>query len=126
MNEVGVLNGRVRLMSGWNENFLSLIPDPTVEKYKHRKGNTKLYSKAMYTIFKAMKGHRIFERFGFSNPNPKQAPSGAKAVIDFDLWTYNLKTTRLGEQRHGRNSNGLHAPAELLDVFLNRVDSELD
>ena len=126
MGEVGVLNGRVRLMSGWNENFLSLIPDPTVEKYKHRKGNTKVYSKAMYTIFKAMKGHRIFERFGFSNPNPKQAPAGAKAVIDFDLWTYNLKQRDWVNKDTGETLTDFTPPAELLDVFLNRVDSELD
>lgn len=123
----------IRPVKDLHKNLIELIKygskvftDPTVEKYKHRKGNTKVYSKAMYNIFRAMKGHRIFERFGFNNPTPKEAPTGAKAVIDFELWTHNLKLRDWVNNDTGETLTNYAPPAELLDVFLNRVDNELE
>lgn len=103
-----------------------VFTDPTTEKYKHRKGMTKVYSKALYNILRSMKGHRLFERFGFNNPNPKEAPTGAKAVIDFSLWTYNLKQNDWINKQTGETLTNYAPPVELLNVFLNRVDSELE
>ena len=103
-----------------------VFTDPTVEKYKHRKGNTKFFAKAFYNVLISMKGHRIFERFGFNNPSPKEAPTGAKAVVDFDLLTYDLKQHDWVNNQTGEALTNYAAPEELLDVFLNRVDSELE
>lgn len=103
-----------------------VFTDPLGKKYQHREGSTIFYAKAQYNILKAMKGHRIFERFGFNNPNPTEAPTGAKAVIDFDLWTYNLKQRDWVNKATGETLTNYAPPAELLDVFLNRVDSDLE
>lgn len=101
-----------------------VFTDPTTNKNRQSKGNAKIYAKAWYNILSAMKGHRLFERFGFNNPNPKEQPTGAKVVVDFEKWTYNLKLCDWINKQTGETLTNYTPPPELLDVFANRVDTE--
>lgn len=47
-------------------------------------------------------------------------------MIDFDRWTYNLKQRDWVNKATGEILTDYAPPAELLDVFLNRMDSKLE
>lgn len=101
-----------------------VFTDPTSStKKKYNKDNSKIYAKAFYNILRAMKGHRLFDRFGFNNPNPKKQHTGAKAVVDFDLWTYSLSKCDWVNKETGETLTQFVPPPELLDVFKKRIDS---
>lgn len=104
-----------------------VFTDPTAkQKKKYNKGNTKIYAKALYNALKAMKGHRVFDRFGFNNPNPKQTTGSAKIVVDFDLWTYNLKQHDWINKQTGETLTNYTPPHDLLDALDNRIDTDLE
>jgi len=51
-----------------------------------------IYIKALDTIYKAMKGKRLFERFGFNNPKVEAKKSISKKVsINAKSWEFDLK-----------------------------------
>jgi hypothetical protein len=62
------------------------------EVEKGKKGNTKMYIAALYTIDRAMTGRRLFDRFGFDLPEEsKRVPKGAQVVIEAEDYKYDLK-----------------------------------
>lgn len=69
-----------------------IFVDPEGKKCRsYKPQELRLYAKALYTILKAMKGRRLFDRFGFNaDTEPRHYP-GAKVIIDFSEWTYSLK-----------------------------------
>lgn len=61
-------------------------PDPN---NKNRKGITpKIYLKAMYNIFAAMKGQKVFSRFGFDLPKTDDVQSNVRKVTEYQSWIY--------------------------------------
>ncbi len=63
-------------------------PDPNSKNKK--KASRKMYMAAMYNIISAMKGHRLFDRFGFNLPKTtSKKESKMTKLIDYDNWIYN-------------------------------------
>ena len=58
-------------------------------KQKSKGLGTKIYAGALHNILNAMKGHRIFDRFGFNLPKTSETSlSKVQTVIDYDKWVY--------------------------------------
>ncbi len=51
-----------------------IFTEPDVNKKSNEKNKAKIHVAALNNIFQAMKGHRIFDRFGFNllEPNKRQ------------------------------------------------------
>ena len=50
--------------------------------------------------------------------------TGAKIVVDFDQWTYNLKQHDWINKQTGETLTNYTPPHDLLDVLKNRIDTE--
>ena len=62
------------------------------EVEKGKKGNSKMYIAALYTIDRAMTGRRLFDRFGFDLPaESKRVPKGTRFAINVETFKYDLK-----------------------------------
>ena len=95
-------------------------PDPNDKK---RKGVTpKIYMKAMYNIISAMKGERIFERFGFNLPK-NENNALIKEVTDYDSWLYDPKNSDWFSEISGQAFSNYKVDASLQDLLMNRIDT---
>ncbi len=53
-----------------------IFTEPNKDKKLQGAANPKIYARAYYHIYKAMKGRRIFDRFGFNLPKPENPKKG--------------------------------------------------
>ncbi len=124
----------IRPVTNLEKNLIEIIKygskvftDPTSKhKRQYNEGNTIIYAKALYNVLNAMKGHRVFDRFGFNNPNPTQKPVGAQVVTDFDQWTYIISKRDWVNSATGETLTDYTPPHDLLDALLNRIDTDLE
>ena len=66
-------------------------PDMKEKKQWDKSTTAQIYVKALNNILMAMKGKRIFDRFGFDlHDNDASNRTGAKLLFDFDEWQYNM------------------------------------
>jgi hypothetical protein len=64
-------------------------PGKTKEEKKRRKGESVIYARALHNIYSAMKGERLFDRFGFDLPkNAPRRESKLTEVEKVDAWKY--------------------------------------
>lgn len=102
-----------------------IFTEPDVNNKAKVKGKEVLYAKALNNIFAAMKGLRIFDRFGFNLPKNQNSRPGARVITDFQEWRYDI------EKFDWFNSKGEklteYAPgAGLLYLISDRVDCKLE
>jgi|SRR6185437_8858424 len=104
-----------------------VFTDPDKDKKFKIMKEHKVYAKALYNIYVAMRGHRIFERFGFNLPAnmTKRAPKNTE-VENSIKWKYDLKHFDwVGEDTAGLLTD--YVPdANLKDILENRVDVLLE
>lgn len=82
-----------------------------------------LYSVALYNILKAMKGKRIFERFGFNLPQDTPRKLTTKTVLfNYDSWTFDLKKNDWINERTGKGLTGHILSAEISALFEKNVN----
>ena len=66
-----------------------IFTEPDITKKTKTSGDNSIYAAAHYNIFEAMKGLRIFERFGFNLPKgSKTNPVGARVVREYSEWIF--------------------------------------
>ena len=65
-----------------------IFNDPDTNKKSKGNNDGNIYAAALYNIFHAMKGLRIFERFGFNLPEQRKTTAGARVVSDFYEWRF--------------------------------------
>lgn len=89
-----------------------------------KKQQTTLYIKALYNILKALRPHRLFERFGFNKTKISREKSKAHIISKYEKWTY-AKTK--GDWMNTISGELLtqFAPSEKLLLQLLKVDDEL-
>jgi hypothetical protein len=68
-----------------------IFTEPDINKKTSEKGGKRLYTKALNNIFDAMKGFRIFERFGFNLPPNTKEVTGASLFHNCSEWNYDMK-----------------------------------
>ncbi len=90
------------------------------------KNRAKVYAAALNNIFQAMKGLRIFDRFGFNlPPNVKPQRQPARVVYDYTEWVFD---PGCGDWLNKENGNPLtnYIPPAELEHLLNNIDAQLE
>lgn len=104
-----------------------VFTDPDKDKKFMTVKGHRIYVKALYNIYVAMRGHRIFERFGFNLPpnTPKRDPK--ETEVDHSIkWKYSLKYMDwVGEDSASLLTNYI-PDARTLDILENRIDVLLE
>lgn len=65
-----------------------IFTEPEVSRMSGQKTKAEIYAKAFYHILEAMKGLRLFDRFGFNLPKETKMPLAARITTDFQVWIY--------------------------------------
>jgi hypothetical protein len=97
--------------------------EPDTQRKSGKKSKPKIYASALDNIFEAFRGHRIFDRFGFSLP--KQAKTEAKVqwVTDFQEWQYNMAVGDWVGDDVEATLSGYTPTAELLNLLDTDIDT---
>lgn len=100
-----------------------IFTEPDLKKKKT--GNEKVYAKALYNILMAMKGHRIFDRFGF-NPPEKENETSANIALssEYERWTFKSDRGNWINDSTKEALTSYVAPFELLELLAFKVDTE--
>ncbi|HXB42304.1 MAG TPA: protein rep [Bacteroidia bacterium] len=100
-------------------------PEMLKDKKASRKNSKFIYTVALHNILCAMKGHRIFERFGFNIPKPdKTKLRKITTLFVFQEWVYNAKSTDWLNENTEQPLTGYRPPPELsafLEYFIDEV-----
>lgn len=102
-----------------------IFTEPDVNKKAQAKGKEVMYVKALSNIFSAMKGLRIFDRFGFNLPKTEKMVEGARVVTDYQEWHYDMANYGWVNDQ-GENLTGYLPDAVLLMLLGERVDVQLE
>lgn len=103
-----------------------IFTEPDVNNKSKSKGDRDIYAAALHNIFRAMKGRRIFDRFGFNLPKERIREYKSKEVRNFVNWKYN---NRLGnwERDEGDEVLTTYKMPFMLEFLLeNHIDKSLE
>ena len=104
-----------------------IFTEPDITQKKQRKGSEKIYAVALNNIFNAMRGLRIFERFGCDLPKQCEAKlSRAKVVKDYNEWSFHAEDFDWVNIENGDRLTHYKPPDELVNMLENCMDIELD
>lgn len=98
--------------------------DPDPNNKRKKKASSYVYTAAMYNIFTAMQGIRIFDRFGFNMPKSTRKQSQSKEVFDAETYKYNPKVNDWLNTKNQRLT-GFLPSMELIAKLTNKINSEL-
>jgi hypothetical protein len=99
-----------------------IFTEPDVNR-KAKQTGQKIYVAALDNIFQAMKGIRIFERFGFNLPQGNPETGQMLAVNNYDEWVFDAsRFDWCNTAGNGVLSNFNPLPA-LLELLENRIDT---
>jgi Replication protein len=102
-----------------------IFTDPDLKKKEKSKGAKKICVAALDNIFNAMKGLRIFERFGFNLPEKNSVnPGGISIVKEYDEWIFDLKQFDWINYE-GKKLTDFNPPMQLIELLNNNIDIQL-
>lgn len=90
-----------------------IFTEPDLNKKSNQKILPKIYVRALDNILVAMKGKRIFERFGFNLPVQRQQKNNTKVVVDFENWTFPKDSFDWVNEETGKALTGFLPPLGL-------------
>ncbi|MCD2259583.1 protein rep [Psychroserpens luteolus] len=100
-----------------------IFTEPDLKKRKNQKDTTQIYIKALNTILTAMKGKRIFDRFGFNLPkqnDKKQMP--AKLLTEYNEWEYDISSADWINIKTGEVLTNYKMPSHLEAILSENID----
>ncbi len=101
-----------------------IFTEPDLKKREKETSTTCIYIKALDTILTAMKGKRIFDRFGFNLPKiTNTQKSKTKLLLNYNEWEYNLKTSDWQNVTTGECLSGYNTPSHLQALLENNIDN---
>lgn len=107
--------------------------DPTMTKRTNGKAPVKnkthiLYIAAFHNIISAMKGHRVFDRFGFNLPKtPRRPPGGTQTKLtDYTELIFDPKQFDWTDPETDQFLSGYELPPELMELLINNTDRDLE
>lgn len=83
-----------------------------------------IYARALDNILVAMKGKRIFERFGFNLPKQPQQTNSTKVVVDFKNWTFPKDGSDWVDEETGEALTGFLPPLGLSYLLNECINTE--
>lgn len=103
-----------------------IFTDPDLKKKEKSKGNESIYMAALNNILEAMKGIRIFERFGFNLSQDRNIqPPGALVVKDYKEWEYDINIYDWATT-DGNRLTTFQPNAKLLELINEKVNTDLE
>ena len=92
---------------------------------KEKTGNEKIYAKALHNILQAMKGERIFDRFGFNLPKTPERPQpNLKVATKYERWTYEADRGNWINNYTKETLTNYVVPFELLEMLAFHIDKK--
>jgi hypothetical protein len=105
-----------------------IFTEPDIKR-KSRKEKSPLppiiYAQALDIIFTAMKGKRIFERFGFNLPRAERPQPKSQQVFEFENWMYDLAANDWINPDSGECLTNYLVPIELSYLLEEAVNRDL-
>lgn len=104
-----------------------IFTEPDLQKKSKQKTKTSpmIYARALDNILVAMKGKRIFERFGFNLPKNTPPIANWKLVIDFENWIFSNNAADWINPDTGEALTGYLPPLELSYLLSECINKEL-
>jgi hypothetical protein len=99
-----------------------IFTEPDINKKTRVKGREKLYTAALNNIFDAMKGFRIFERFGFNLPPNTKEVTGASLFHNCSEWNYDMKAFGWLNNQGEKLADFVPVP-QLIELLHNGIDN---
>ncbi|WP_162199686.1 protein rep [Kordia zhangzhouensis] len=96
-------------------------PDPNNKK--HVKKEMKIYARAMDNINAAMKGKRIFDRFGFNLPPQETKEANVRTVENYKLWEFTPNATDWINTDTGECLTGYNMTIDLQYLLSESIDT---
>ena len=85
----------------------------------------KIYANALDNILAAMKGYRIFDRFGFNLPHQMSKEATFKLVENYETWLFPQDATDWINPETGETLTGYLPPAQLSYLLNDCIDKKL-
>ena len=100
-------------------------PADVDSKSMNNKGGN-IHVAAMANILEAMKGLRIFERFGFNLPKVSKEVTEARVTIDYSGWVYMRRFSDWVNTENELTLTGYIAPVQLVNLLKCKMDLQLE
>ena len=102
-------------------------PDIKNKSKKKEKADPFIYANALDSIFEAMKGRRLFDRFGFNLPKSStNKTSKIQSLDNFEEWTFDMRTHDWLNKETGELLTGYVISNELDYLLKLNIDRELN
>jgi len=104
-----------------------IFTEPDLRKKSNQQTPTSpvIYARALDNILVAMKGKRIFERFGFNLPKQSPKESITKLVVDFENWIFPSNASDWMNPITGEMLTGYMQPFELSYLLNECINKEI-
>jgi hypothetical protein len=104
-----------------------IFTEPDLIKKANGKGGEKIYIAALNNIYNAMKGLRIFERFGFDLPKHSGMEIAPACIVeDYCEWLFYPEYFDWVNVENGHNLTDYRPDTELLNLLKNHIDLHLE
>lgn len=101
-----------------------IFTEPDLKKKSKQKITPKIYARALDNILVAMKGKRIFERFGFNLPKQPEKESITKVVFDFEDWIFPSDASDWINTKTGESLTGYLPTMELYNLLNECINTD--
>jgi hypothetical protein len=102
-----------------------IFTEPDLKKKSKTKVPSKIYANALDNIFTALRGKRIFDRFGFNLPKQQAKKANVNRVIDFEKWEFPANENDWVNPESGECLTGYMQPPELSHLLNECIDTNL-
>jgi len=100
-----------------------IFTEPDLDKKVRKCGSGKIYLLALNNIFNAMKGLRIFERFGFNLPKRNQEDvSTVNILTNYEHWSFLISCYDWVNVENGELLTEYRPPGILIEMLKNNID----
>lgn len=103
-----------------------IYTEPDRDKNIQSQVSPKVYAAALYNIYAAMKGLRIFDRFGFDLPKLERALKPAQITTEYEEWVYLPEHQDWQATENEQLLLGVALTDDLKELFQNAVDTEFE
>jgi len=101
-----------------------IFTEPDINKKGNGADDRVIYAGALNNIFHAMKGKRIFDRFGFDLPQKSIEAKGMFVCNDAEEWEFDINELDWINYDTGEKLTNYLPPKRLMELLENRVDTQ--
>ena len=103
-----------------------IFTEPDISKKSKQKVPPHIYTSALHNIFSAMKGYRIFDRFGFNLPKCNYEKPKATLLIQYEELIFDPKQADWLISETNNRLTGFIPEKELISLLENNIDLVLE